>query len=81
MRISLDDITCRIIAETTALLVSDFSLCFQYYRNENDYDINVAYKKHSLFIKQLVNDIIALSLNEKPYISLEKDGCGVAIWF
>jgi hypothetical protein len=80
MRIPPDDISCHIIAET-APLVSSFFLCFRRRGSENDYDIDLAYEKHSLFIKQLGNYIVTLSLNQEPYINFEKGGCGIIIWF
>jgi hypothetical protein len=81
MRIPPDDLSCHNIAEITPL-VSDFSFCFRHSGNfQNAYNIAVAYKKHSLFVKQLGKYIVGLSLKEEPYINFEKDGCGIIIWF
>ncbi len=46
-----------------------------------DYYIDGIYTKHSLFIEQLRNRIVALSLNRQPYIVVEKDGYGIIVWF
>ncbi|CAF4315515.1 unnamed protein product [Rotaria sp. Silwood2] len=75
-----DDTSCQIIAET-AVMVSDFCFCFRRRGDRNEYDIDIAYTKHSLFIKQLQNHILALPLNEKPYVVVEKYSCGIFIWF
>jgi hypothetical protein len=80
MRIPLDDTTCQIIAET-APIVSDFSFCFRRLNEAIDYDVDVVYMQHSLFIQQLKNRILYLPLNEQAYIIVEEDGCGIAIWF
>jgi len=80
MDVPPDDINCQIIAET-ASMVSDFCFCFRYRYAARDYDVVGTYTKHSLFIEQLRNRILALSLNQQPYIVVEKDGYGLIIWF
>lgn len=80
MRVPPDDASCQIIAETVPI-VSDFSFCFRRLNGQIDYDIDVAYTKHSLFIQQLKNRILQLPLNEQTYINVEEDGCGIIIWF
>jgi hypothetical protein len=81
MHIPPDDTNCQIIAETVPML-SDFSFCFRRIYHQNPpYDYASAYKKHSLFIEQLRNRILILSLNEQPYVFVEEDGCGLIIWF
>ena len=80
MGISLDDQSRRVIAET-ASMVSDFSLCFRrrYYPYINW--LHLLYSKHALFIDQLRKDIFALPRNEKVYVFVEEDGCGMRVWF
>jgi hypothetical protein len=80
MDVPPDDTSCQIIAET-AVLVLDFCFCFRYPGLARNYHIDGIYTKHSLFIEQLRNRILALSLNEQPYIVVEKDGYGLIIWF
>ena len=80
MRISPDATSCQIIAET-ATIVSDFGFCFRRSNYEIDYDIDAVYMEHSLFIEQLQNRILALLLNEQPYVVREQDGHGIIIWF
>ncbi|CAF1400667.1 unnamed protein product [Adineta steineri] len=75
-----DGTNCQIIAETTPNLL-DFSFCFRRINCEDRYDIKSAFKKHCLFIKQLRNSILNLSLNKKAYDYVEKDGCGLIMWF
>ncbi|CAF4861796.1 unnamed protein product, partial [Rotaria sp. Silwood1] len=78
MRIPPDDTNCQIIAKITPKLL-DFSFCFRRIYCQNSYDIDAAYKKHCLFIKQLRNCILNLSLNKQAYVFVEKDGCGLVI--
>jgi hypothetical protein len=80
MRIPPDDISCQIIAET-ASMISDFCFCFRRLAFEINYDIDAVYTKYSLFIEQLRNRILALPLNEQPYVVVEEDGHGLIIWF
>ncbi|UJR13317.1 hypothetical protein I4U23_000335 [Adineta vaga] len=80
MHIPPNSKSSQIIAET-ALLLSDFSLCFRKIYCLNSCDITSAYNKHSLFIKRLRKRILALSLDGERYISVEKDGCGLIVWF
>ncbi|CAF2487096.1 unnamed protein product [Rotaria sp. Silwood2] len=80
MYISPDDTSCEHIAKT-AIMVSDFSFCFRRRYYQGAYDINLVYTKHSLFIEQLRNRIVALSLNKEPYVVVDEDGCGLVIWF
>ncbi len=75
--------SCEVIAET-ALTVADFGFCFRchHYRYvEVNYDIDLVYTKHSLFIERLRNCIVGLSLNEDLCIVIDEDGCGIVIWF
>jgi hypothetical protein len=62
-------------------MLSDFSFCFRRIYRQDPYDYDSAYKKHWLFIKQLRKRILSLSLNEQPYVFVEKYGCGLIIWF
>lgn len=80
MHIPPDDTSCQIIAET-APMVSDFCFCFRRLYYETNYDIGAVYKKHFLFIEQLQSRILALSLNESPYVVVEEGGHGIIIWF
>ncbi|CAF4110932.1 unnamed protein product, partial [Rotaria sordida] len=80
MHIPPDDTNCQIIAKITPKLL-DFSFCFRRIYCQDSYDIGAAYKKHCLFIKQLRNCILNLSLNKQAYVFVEKDGCGLIIWF
>ncbi|CAF3140209.1 unnamed protein product, partial [Rotaria sp. Silwood2] len=78
-----DDTSCKVIAET-ALIVADFGLCFRryhYHYVKLNYDIDLVYTKHSLFIERLRNCIVTLSQNEELYIVIDEDGCGIFIWF
>ena len=80
MHVPPNDESCQIIVEA-ASMISHFSLCFRRRYYQGGYDINLAYTKHSLFIGQLRNRILDLSSNEKPYVVVEKDGCGIIVWF
>ncbi|CAF1271985.1 unnamed protein product [Adineta ricciae] len=80
MRIPPDHTSSQIIAER-ALLLSDFSFCFRRDKYPDPYDKISAYKRHWLFIKQLRKRILLASLEREPYISVEKDGCGLVAWF
>jgi hypothetical protein len=75
-----DETSYQIIAETVPVISdsSFYSLRDYYY---GDYDIDSTYTKYSLFIKQLRNCLVALPLNEEPYVLVEEDGCGLIIWF
>jgi hypothetical protein len=80
MHITPDSTSCQIIAEI-APIVSDFGFCFRRFYGEMDYDIKTVNMKHSLFIEQLQNRILALPLNKQPYIVRDQDGHGIIIWF
>jgi hypothetical protein len=80
MRVPPNDTTCQIIAEI-APIVTDFGFCFRRFSSLIDYDVIAAYIKHSLFIEQLLNHILALPLNKQPYIVRDQDGYGIIIWF
>lgn len=80
MRISPDDQSRRVIAET-ASMVSDFSFCFRRRYCPFGYGHHIPFPKHVLFIDQLRTDIFALSRNEKVYVVVEENGCGMKIWF
>ncbi len=80
MHIPPNDEHCQIIAKA-ASIVCNFSLCFRRHYYQGVYDIDLAYTKHSLFIEQLRKRILALSLNEKSYVVVEEDGCGIIVWF
>jgi hypothetical protein len=78
---TVDDKNCEIIAKI-ASLVSDFGFCFRYkYGVLIDGDeIDSVFKDHEKFIKQLCNCIL-LSFDKQLYYSIEKDGCGLIMWF
>ncbi|CAF4686857.1 unnamed protein product, partial [Rotaria sp. Silwood1] len=80
MHIPPDDTSCQIIAEITPNLL-DFSFCFRRIYYQTSYDIVAAYKEHCLFIEKLRKRILNLSLDEQPYVFVEKDGCGLIMWF
>ena len=80
MRISPDDESRRVIAET-ASMVSAFSFCFRRCYYPGVYDVQLVYAKHALFIRQLRTNIFALLRSGKAYAFLEEDGCGMTIWF
>ncbi len=80
MRVPPNDRSCQIIAET-APIVTDFGFCFRRFGGPMDYDVTAACIEHSLFIEQLRNRILALSLNKQPYIICDQDGHGIIIWF
>ncbi|CAF1345840.1 unnamed protein product [Rotaria sordida] len=75
-----NDTICQIIAET-ASTISDFCFCFRRKNHQNRRNFDGAHTKQSLFIKQLRNNILALPLNEKAQIVVEKDGYGLIVWF
>jgi hypothetical protein len=74
-----DDTSCQIIAEIAPVL-SDFSICFRRVYHQEAYDIDLASKKHCLFIEQLRKHIL-LSLTSQPYVFVEKDASGLIICF
>ncbi|CAF1063810.1 unnamed protein product [Rotaria sordida] len=80
MNIPPNDTSCQIIAET-ASKISDFCFCFRRKDYQNRRNFDAAHIQQSLFIKQLQNNILALPLNEKPQIVVEKDGYGLIAWF
>ena len=71
LRISVDDQSRRVIAET-ASMVSDFSFCFRRDYCPNVYAIDSLFSKHALFIDQLRKDIFAVRRSEKAYMFLSK---------
>ncbi|CAF3366082.1 unnamed protein product [Rotaria sp. Silwood2] len=75
-----NDTSCQIIAET-ASTISDFCFCFRRKNHQNRRNFDCAHTAQSLFIMQLRNSIIALPLNEKPRLVVEKDGYGLIAWF
>ncbi|CAF4968444.1 unnamed protein product [Rotaria sp. Silwood1] len=77
---SPDDASCQIIAGIASTL-SDFSFCFRCLYRQGPYDIDLASKKHCLFVEQLRKRILLLSLNKRPYIFVEKEASGLIIWF
>ncbi|CAF4240729.1 unnamed protein product, partial [Rotaria sordida] len=79
MNIPPNDTSCQIIAET-ASKISDFCFCFRRKDYQNRRNFDWAHIQQSLFIKQLRNNILALPLNEKPQIVVEKDGYGLIAW-
>ncbi len=80
MNIPPNDTSCQIIAET-ASIVFDFCFCFRRKDYQNAYNFQPAHTKQILFIKQVQNKILALPLNEKPRVAVEKDGYGLILWF
>lgn len=80
MRNTPDDTSCQIIAET-ATIVTDFAFRFERSGFCIDYNFTAAYIKQSLFIEQLQNRILVLSLNNQPYIIRDENGRGIIIWF
>jgi hypothetical protein len=73
-----DDTDCQILAETTLLLV-DFSFSFRRLAGF-DCDPKSIFNMYRLFIEQLRDRILAISLDHKRYCIIEKDGCGLVIW-
>ena len=80
MHIPPNEQTRHILANTTSM-VSDFSFCFGRRYYPGIYDVQLVYEKHALFIDQLRRDIFAVPRNEKAYVFVEEDGCGMTIWF
>ncbi|CAF3239946.1 unnamed protein product [Rotaria sp. Silwood2] len=78
---TVDDKNCEIIAKI-ASLVSDFGFCFRHKFGLADADeLKTVFKNHKKFIKQL-GDCILLSFDkQQPYYSIEKDECGLIMWF
>ncbi|CAF1222618.1 unnamed protein product [Rotaria sordida] len=75
--------SCIIIAET-ALKITDFGFCFRhcrYHYVKHDYDINLIFMKHCLFIERLRNLIVIMSVNKQRYIVVDEDGSGIFVWF
>ena len=81
MRTPPNDANCQIIVETIPF-ISDFSFCFRRTnKDRSDYNVHIAHIKHSLFIQQLQNRILALPLVKQPYVLIEEDGYGIIVWF
>ncbi len=62
-------------------MVVDFCFCFRRKDYQNAYCFEPALRKQFSFIKQLQNKILALPLNEKPSVAVEKNGYGLIMWF
>ncbi|CAF4703699.1 unnamed protein product [Rotaria sp. Silwood2] len=75
-----NDTSCQIIAET-ASTISDFCFCCRRKNYQNRRNFDCAHTAQSLFIIQLRNSILALLLNERPRLVVEKDGYGLIAWF
>ena len=76
---SADDPSCQIIAET-AMWIVDFAFSFRRCGSFCGLDNKSAFERCCSFIHQLRQTIFALSADEKPQCSLEKDGCGLIVW-
>ena len=70
---------CQIIAET-AVSFLDFSFAFRRNGHFCGIDNATAFKQCCSFIEKLREKIFALSGDEKPECSVEKDGCGLIVW-
>jgi hypothetical protein len=78
----IDDESCQIIAKA-APMFRDFGFCFrkQFSLSYDEELIEIAFKGHKKFIKQLFDRILLLSSDKLPYYSIESDGCGLIMWF
>jgi hypothetical protein len=77
---TIDNKSCQLIAKA-ALLFNDFGFCFRRKFNSADRDeLTIHFKDHIKFIKQL-RDCILLFFDKQPYYSIEKDKCGLIMWF
>jgi hypothetical protein len=74
-----DDPYCEIIAET-AVWFANFSFSFRRRGYFCGIDDKTAFQRCCSFIEQLRRKIFALSVDEKPECSVEKDGCGLIVW-
>ncbi|CAF4498120.1 unnamed protein product [Rotaria sp. Silwood2] len=80
MNVPPNDISRHIIVETISNM-SDFCFCFRRKNYGNRRNFESAHTMQAIFITQLRNDILALPLNEKPRIVVEKGGYGLIAWF
>ena len=76
---SPDGPSCEMIVETAISLV-DFAFCFRRRGNLYELHSDAPLGKRSLFIEQLRQRTFALSSDEKPECSVEKNGCGLIVW-
>ena len=74
-----DDPSCQIIAETAISFV-DFAFAFRTNGRFCQRDNESAFERCCSFIDQLRRKILALSGDQKPDCSVEKDGCGLIVW-
>ena len=79
LHMSADDRSCAIIAETAMSLV-DFGFSFRWRGSFGGIDEVSAFKSCCSFIEQLRKRIFALSEDEKPQCSVEKDCGGSVVW-
>ncbi|CAF3968982.1 unnamed protein product [Rotaria sordida] len=80
MNVPPNDVSRHIIVETISNM-SDFCFCFRRKNYGNRENFESAHTMQAIFITQLRNDILALPLNEKPRIAVEKGGYGLIAWF
>jgi hypothetical protein len=80
MNVPPNDISRHIIVETISNM-TDFCFCFRRKNYRNRRNFESAHTMQAIFITQLRNDILALPLNEKPRIVVEKGGYGLIAWF
>ena len=79
MHMSADDPSCQIIAET-AVSFTDFAFSLRRHASSNALDDESTFRRCYSVIDQLRQKIFALSGDEKPVCSVEKDGCGLIVW-
>ncbi|CAF3343288.1 unnamed protein product [Rotaria sp. Silwood1] len=79
MNVPPNDISRHIIVETISNM-SDFCFCFRRKCYQSRRNFESAHTMQAIFITQLRNDILALPLNEKPRIVVEKGGYGLIAW-
>jgi len=77
---TIDNESCQLIAKKASSF-TDFGFCFRCNFTLADADeLEIDFKDHIKFIKQL-RDYIRLFLDKQPCYSIEKDECGLIMWF
>jgi hypothetical protein len=77
---TMDDESCQLIAKVAPLFI-DFGFCFRRKYSLRDGDeLTNDFNGHMKFIRHL-RDYILLFHEKKPFYAIEKDECGLILWF
>ncbi len=77
---TMDDESCQLIAEV-APLFTDFGFCFRReFSSRDDDELTTDFKDHMKFIRHL-RDYILLFHGKQHAYAIEKDECGLIMWF